>query len=142
MPIAEWGLTILGEDECRKLLGEAAVGRVGLSVHALPIILPVNYVVVGGRITFWSAPGLKLAAARAETVVAFEVDSFDREEESGWSVLLTGMAREVTDPEVIEAAVAAGLHPWPKGDRFHLIQVEDEFISGRRISAQHDAHRA
>ena len=66
-------LELLDEAECRQLLHEATVGRVGISRDALPVILPVNYAMIDAQITFWSAPGMKLAPL-AQTVVAFEVD--------------------------------------------------------------------
>jgi nitroimidazol reductase NimA-like FMN-containing flavoprotein (pyridoxamine 5'-phosphate oxidase superfamily) len=133
-PLVDDGLELLDEAQCRDLLHEGVVGRVGLSRQALPVILPVNYTMIDELIIFWSAPGMKLDAAHAQTVVAFEVDRFDENTRSGWSVLVVGIAREVQQPAVSEAARHVGLRPWVDGDRGHLVQIDIEFISGRRIT--------
>jgi uncharacterized protein len=133
VPLIDNGLELLSEDECWDLLRASTVGRVGLSVKALPVILPVNYQVVGDKVRFWTGPGLKLQSAQTRTVVAFEVDGFSEPSRTGWSVLAVGLAVEVTDGAVLESAVRNRFQPWVSGDRSHLIEVSVEFLSGRRI---------
>jgi len=72
--IVDEGLELLTEAEARALLSSGEVGRVGITVGALPAIFPVNYRIVDGRIFFRTAPGSKMSAAAEGTVVAFEVD--------------------------------------------------------------------
>ena len=48
--IVERGLEVLSEDVAARLLASGAVGRVGVTIGALPAIFPVNYVVVDGAI--------------------------------------------------------------------------------------------
>jgi nitroimidazol reductase NimA-like FMN-containing flavoprotein (pyridoxamine 5'-phosphate oxidase superfamily) len=127
------GLELLSEDQCWELLRAARVGRVGLSVRALPVILPVNCQVSDTKILFWTGPGLKLQSAQTHTVVAFEVDGFSERERTGWSVLAVGLAVEVTDTAVLDGALQNGFHPWVSGERTHLVEVSVEFLSGRRI---------
>jgi nitroimidazol reductase NimA-like FMN-containing flavoprotein (pyridoxamine 5'-phosphate oxidase superfamily) len=143
VPLVDNGLELLSEDQCWELLRAASVGRVGLSVKALPVILPVNYQVTGKKIQFWTGPGLKLQSAQTHTVVAFEVDGFSEREHTGWSVLAVGLAVEVTDGAVLDAARRDGFHPWVSGARTHLIEVSVEFLSGRRIvtAAEADPER-
>jgi hypothetical protein len=50
---------------------------------------------VNGAIVFRTAPGSKIAAAAAGSVVAFEVDDDGRLDRSGWSVLAVGQAQLV-----------------------------------------------
>lgn len=138
MPLADHGLEILSEDDCRQLLRQAVAGRVGLSIRALPVIPPVNYVLIDDRITFWTAPGMKLDAAQSHTVVAFEVDHIDEACRCGWSVLVVGVATLTKDPETLDRAHRAGLHRWVHGDRPYLVQVPVDFISGRRIITDAD----
>ena len=126
------GLELLAEDECRALLSTQSVGRIAVSVGALPAILPVNYAIVDDDILFLTGDGLKLRAALKNTVVGFEVDSLDEALDYGWSVLVVGVAREVAEAE------RAGLgpvkvSPWAGGDRTHLVRIRPEMISGRRI---------
>src|SRR5689334_22383998 len=92
------GLEILDRAECMALLGFAALGRISISSGALPTILPVNYRLVDDQILFRTARGTKLDAATENAVVAFEVDDIDPVNHAGWSVVVTGVAREVADP--------------------------------------------
>lgn len=133
MSLVDEGPQLLSDDECRGLLGSASVGRIGVSVNALPVIVAVNYRMAGDVIQFWSGPGLKLNAAQAHTVVAFEVDEFDPETQRGWSVLAVGLTGEVSDLGVIEDAARDGFRPWAEGERGHLIEVKIEFLSGRHL---------
>lgn len=128
------GLEILDESECRRLLGRCSVGRVGVSVGALPAIFPVNYRLIGDAIVFRTGRGTKYDAATRGAVVAFEVDGgLDALYHEGWSVLVVGDAVEVTDPN--EAERLAGLlpTPWAEGQRDRVVQVSLELVSGRRI---------
>jgi uncharacterized protein len=126
-------LEVLSEAACRWLIAQQRVGRVAVSVGALPAVFPVNYVVAGEEILFFTAEGTKLRAATDNQIVAFEVDHVDPITETGWSVLVVGMAREHTEAAVLAGASAAGLRPWGAGDRPHLVSVTAETLSGRRI---------
>ena len=129
--LVDQGLEILTEDECLGLVESEQVGRVALSIGALPAIFPVNYQMVGGDIIFRTGEGVKRRAALAGTVVGFEVDRIDPARQQGWSVLVIGMATEITGeaPENLTAS------PWAAGERPHWVRVRPEFISGRRIVA-------
>src|SRR5688572_7047714 len=105
------GMETLPPGECLRLLAATSVGRVGVSVGALPAILPVNYVLDGDRIVFRTGAGAKLASAVRNAVVCFEVDRVDETWQSGWSVLVTGMATELTGADA-ERARSLPLHPW------------------------------
>ena len=126
-------LVPLGETECRHLLATAAIGRVGLSIDALPVVLPVSFVVDGDRIVFRTGAGAKLQQALQHAVVCFEVDDVDPIYHSGWSVLVTGQASEITDGIELERARLLPLRPWGRADAQHFVQVRIELISGRRI---------
>jgi len=127
----------LSAAECVQLLHQVPVGRIGITVDALPVILPVNFSVMGDEIMFRTNPGTKLAAASAGTVVAFEVDWWEEDGCSGWSVLAQGMAYEVTDPFQREAALAAPIRAWASGDRAdHVVRIEMRKLTGRRFGPQ------
>jgi uncharacterized protein len=127
------GLELLTEEDCRELLESASVGRVGITIGALPAIFPVNYAVIDGCITFRTAPGSKLAAASEHAIVAFEVDDYHNTDRSGWSVLVVGRAEVVHDLDLTAKAVAADLEPWAAGKRTSIVRISPEFMSGRRI---------
>ena len=134
MALVDNGLEILAPEECHDLLRRGAVGRVAVTVAALPAIFPVNYALLGEDIVFLTGEGTKLRAAVAHAVVAFEVDDFDATRPDGWSVLAVGVAQEITDPEQLTAARKLGLRPFAPGDRIHFVKIRPEFVSGRRIS--------
>jgi uncharacterized protein len=130
--LVENGLELLTEEECRALLCTQSVGRIAVSVGALPVILPVNYTVVDDDIVFMTGEGLKLRAALESTVVGFEIDSLDEALDYGWSVLVVGVAKEVAEGERDDLGPIP-VRPWAGGDRSHLVRIHPEMISGRRI---------
>lgn len=134
MTLTDDGLEILSAEECHDLLGRGTIGRVAVTVAALPAIFPVNYALLDGRIVFRTGEGTKLRAAVERAVVAFQVDHFDESQASGWSVMAVGVAEEITDPEDLRAAQQLGLRPLAGGDRSHFVQIRPEFLSGRRIA--------
>jgi nitroimidazol reductase NimA-like FMN-containing flavoprotein (pyridoxamine 5'-phosphate oxidase superfamily) len=131
--IVDQGLELLSEAQCRQLLASGEVGRVGITVGALPAIFPVNYRVVDGAIVYSTAPGSKMSAAVAGAVVAFEVDDYQLADRTGWSVLAVGPAEVVTDPEITARVTAAHLEAFVDGARNTIVRIEPTFLSGRRV---------
>lgn len=129
------GLTVLSEQECHALLAANHVGRVLVSLDAMPAAFPVNFCIVGQDIVFRTAPGTKLSAAVEHTVLGFEVDDIDFVHRSGWSVLAVGMSRVVTDEDEIAELDAVGLDSWWNLPFARYVRIEVQRISGRRIAA-------
>jgi hypothetical protein len=127
------GLEELERDECLRLLGQRHVGRVGVTVRALPVVLPVNFAVLGDDVVFRTDRGAKLDAALHHAVVAFEVDSFDTFDHTGWSVLVTGVADPITDPGELEAARRLPLRPWAGGNPDNYVKIRSQLVTGRRV---------
>jgi nitroimidazol reductase NimA-like FMN-containing flavoprotein (pyridoxamine 5'-phosphate oxidase superfamily) len=132
------GLVILEHEECLRLLRSRDLGRVAVSVNALPAIFPVNYALSDDAVIIRSSPGTKLDAALDHTVVAFEVDAFEFTDaelavDHSWSVLVVGTASEVTDPDELERVRALPLKPWTGHVADHFIRIELTQVSGRRI---------
>ena len=123
----------LSRARCLDLLASTTIGRVGVSVRALPAILPVSYAVVGERVIFCSAPGAKLEAAIHRQVVAFEADRYDPRGDWGWSVLVQGVASEIiAPPDLIAARDLLGTGgPALDGETVRLVSVEATFMTGR-----------
>jgi len=127
------GLEVLDREECLRLLERATLGRVGVTTAALPSVLPVNFRLAGNRIVFRTGTGTKLAAATRNAVVAFEVDDIDPVNHTGWSVVVTGVARPVVDPDDLARLNGLGIARWAAGDDGHVVEVSLEIVSGRRI---------
>ena len=107
------GLETIEEDECLRLLGSAAIGRLALSVRALPVVLPVNFALADDGIVIRTGAGTKLDQACDQTVVAFEVDRFDTmSPRTGWSVLVQRRASVLTAAAELHDANQQGLAPW------------------------------
>ena len=75
---------------CWELLATASVGRVALSVQALPVILPVQYHVSGRRLAVCLGHHNIPARSLNETIIAFTADSIDPAARSGWAVQIQG----------------------------------------------------
>lgn len=134
MEVDRNGLEVLGRDDCLALLRHRTLGRVGLTFGALPTVLPVNYFFDGESILVRTGAGSKLDAAMRNMVVAFEVDDFDPMYHSGWSVVVTGVAVEVADPDVVEATADAPLARWAPLGEEHLLAISTDMVTGRRLT--------
>jgi len=130
---AEQGLEALDEEECLALLGARGVGRVAITMGAIPVVPPVNYCIQDAAIFFRTGDGLKLRAATDHTVIAFEVDEIDPYSREGWSVLAIGTAKVLTELDELRCIERLPLHPWAPGTRAHVVRMVPEFVSGRRI---------
>lgn len=128
-------LQVLSAEDCYALLATQQIGRLGVNAEHYPLIFPVNYALDHGVIVIRTNASTKLAAANHANVT-FEVDDIDQRTRSGWSVLVRGLAEEVTSEyrtELIERTKATGAQPWAPGERGHWMRLIPQGISGRRI---------
>jgi nitroimidazol reductase NimA-like FMN-containing flavoprotein (pyridoxamine 5'-phosphate oxidase superfamily) len=132
--LVDSGLEILDESECIRLLHTVGIGRVAVSLGEVAAVLPVNFVMLGADILFFTGRGVKLNAALSAKTVSFEADQIDVYAQTGWSVLAVGPA-ERTDRGMRSRVEALGLSPWAAGDRHFLVRIRPTFLSGRRIPA-------
>jgi len=130
----ESGARELTREECLALLPTVPVGRLVYTDRALPAVVPVNFVVDGGQVVIRTGGGSALAAAVRGSIVAFEVDDFDRAARNGWSVTVTGQARQVVDPVELERLSLLGLEPYASG-RDNFVVVPVQLVTGRRVGA-------
>jgi hypothetical protein len=128
------GMLVLSEEECLRRLGTTGIGRVAVTVGALPAVFPVAYAARDGGIYFRTAPGSKLAAAARNAVVAFEIDQIDRQSHAGWSVMVVGPAARIDDPAELERLAGLPLTRWIDGGPESLIRVAASLVSGREIT--------
>jgi nitroimidazol reductase NimA-like FMN-containing flavoprotein (pyridoxamine 5'-phosphate oxidase superfamily) len=133
MEVDRNGLEVLSRDACLRLLATATLGRVGVSSGALPSVLPVNFRFDRRQILIRTGMGTKLDAAVQNAVVAFEVDEIDPVAHTGWSVLVTGVARELTGPGELAEADVPPLARWAPEGEDRVIAISTELVSGRRI---------
>ena len=78
---------------CWDLLKTSAVGRVALSVRALPAILPVQYYLDGDEIAMCLGFFVVPSTAVSNAVIAFAADAIDPVTRAGWTVQVQGTGR-------------------------------------------------
>lgn len=122
--------TVLDQDECRELLRLSRIGRVGYLTAGAINIIPVAYAIVEGDIVLKTAVGSALAKLPSGEAVAFQIDEFDEETRTGWSVLVNGDLRQ-RESQNLEIEVT----PWALGPRELVMAITPRTLSGRAVSA-------
>jgi nitroimidazol reductase NimA-like FMN-containing flavoprotein (pyridoxamine 5'-phosphate oxidase superfamily) len=130
--VSSYGFTILDDAECAALLPTQRVGRVAVTGEHVGVY-PVVYAVLDGDVVFRTAPGEKLIAAVLHRPVTFEVDDYDPERRSGWSVNVVGTPREIVNPDELERAHGLDLPAWAGEVRDHFVRIETTTMTGRRL---------
>lgn len=73
-------------------------------------------------------------------VVAFEVDEVDAVAHSGWSVVVTGSATVVTDPDEHQRLLRTGPRSWAPSPEEVFVSIEPELVTGREIVGGHSLY--
>ena len=120
----------IGREESWQLLRSTSFGRIGYRLRGRTRITPVNYLVDGSRIVFRTAEGSKFFALKIDDDVALQTDHYD--EDHAWSVLVHGIAREIT-AEPGTADVVARLRPWVPTRKDHVFAIDVDKVRGRRF---------
>jgi nitroimidazol reductase NimA-like FMN-containing flavoprotein (pyridoxamine 5'-phosphate oxidase superfamily) len=114
-------------------------GRLGVSEGDVPGIYPVDYVIRDRAILFRTAEGEKLRRIRNNELVVFEVDG--EIERSAWSVVVTGIARELVHHDEVPDDAAASLPPWAPTEPYAFVRIEPTAIRGRQWEPPHAIER-
>lgn len=122
--------------EALRLLASVPFGRVIFTRDALPAVRPVNHFVDEGEIvvvrTRLTSRLTSAVRAEPDVVVAYEADDIDPVAQLGWSVVVTGIARPVTDPERVERYERL-LRPWVDGAMDSIVAIEPTLVTGMRL---------
>lgn len=128
------GFRELERQECLRLLAKVPVGRIVHTCQALPAVLPVNFVLDNdGAVLLRTSAASELVRAIDGAVVAFEVDEVDAATHSGWSVVVTGEARVVTDPAEHARLTRTGPRSWVPSPDEVFVRIEPELVTGREL---------
>src|SRR5438876_1001462 len=75
---------------------------------------------------------------RPRPPVAFEIDQYDPSERTGWSVMVQGIARDVTESGDDFSWFARGVEAYPAapGTKVHRIAIDPITITGRRFAVE------
>jgi Pyridoxamine 5'-phosphate oxidase len=115
---------LIPEHRCWELLATVSVGRLALSVRALPMILPVQYYLDGHRLAICLGHHQIPERSLNDVIIAFAADEIDPVTRSGWSVQVQG--RSVI-PRQLGVDTTCG---WPAAAQ--VVQMEPGIISGHR----------
>jgi hypothetical protein len=127
-------IEVLDEHHCLEYLHSSTLGRVAFQTGDDIDILPVNYACDGSIVVYRTAAGTRLERAPRDRV-AFEVDGWDAKQRMGWSVVLKGVALDVTqgnDP-FSKSLRERNVVPLAPGRRERWIAIYPAQITGRRF---------
>jgi uncharacterized protein len=113
------------------------VGRLAVMVDHYPQVFCVNYVLDDFVVVFRTHLGSTLLGAHHANI-GFEVDHLDHDARSGWSVLIQGMAEDVTDrtkDATTDRSSRLDVAPWAPGDKPRILRVIPARVTGREIVA-------
>lgn len=121
--------------QCWELLRQTSLGRVVFTRHAMPAIRLVNHLVDARTIVIRSHLGSAITghASGDGAVVCYETDDIEPVRHSGWSVVATGTARLVTDPDAVSRYQQA-LDPWVPQPMDQVIAITPAMITGIRLA--------
>jgi hypothetical protein len=115
----------MATSECWDRLKSTSLGRLGLSISALPAILPVQYYVEGDALAICLGHYTYVGRAVDNAVVAFAADAIDSTTGLGWTVQVQGRSRIRKD---LGAPVDCGQ---PAAGQ--IMHVEPVTVSGHRV---------
>ena len=123
-------IAVLDEAACWDLLRQEELGRLAVAVAHRPEIFPVNYAVVDGDIVFRTAEGTKLLSLFIGPEVAFEIDGYDGESGTAWSVVAKGYAVEAPVYEQSDDD-AFPVFPWAATPKTRFVRITPTEVTGR-----------
>ena len=126
----------LEHDECLTRMATQRLGRLGVVVDGVPLVLPMRFAMDGETVVLQTNKGAKVFHAPM-TSVSFEVDHVDWEKGVGWSVLVQGIGEDISSAidERSEALRSLTVHSWapPPADRW--LKIIPRKVTGRLIRA-------
>lgn len=137
MSSEESELEVLAEDECRRLLSLAGLGRIAFVDDGHPVVFPINFRLLiqetGPWIVFRTRPGNLIDKAPEQ--VAFEIDGIDHENRKGWSVLVRGVLHHLDHIEIEFVRYRFDPKPWVEYERSSWLAIKPRVVTGRRLKS-------
>lgn len=130
-------LLTLTVDECLRRLATQEIGHLAVVIDHYPQVFCVNYRLDDFVVVFRTKISGRLFAANHENV-GFQVDQFDAARRCGWSVLVRGMAEDVTDRQgdpVAERGRHLNIDPWVPGEFPRVMRIIPAKITGRELTS-------
>lgn len=124
----------LDRETCEVLLAAGTVGRLAYVADGYPVVTPVSYVYAGGLIIIRTQAGDRADNAPL-SAVGFEIDAYDPEARLGWSVLVRGVANDVSEAagELYDAVRSIDTGTARPGPNNVVLTVTPKHVTGRRL---------
>ncbi len=120
------GFEAMTADQCRRLLASTHIGRIALTAGALPLVLPVQYVLDGDHLLVRTPGHHEVGEGIEGQVVGFEADQLDLDHGVGWCVSVTGTVHVVDHDHGIDP-----VHRWFSDGV--VLSLDTDVIAGHRI---------
>lgn len=125
----------LSRDESLRLLGNVTFGRIVFISRAMPALRFVVHAMDGDGLLIGLRYEPELAALlRRVCHVVYEADMLDAATRLGWSVVLTGGAGLVEEPQEVKQAQIR-LQAWPGELVDVVVRLRPELVTGFRVAA-------
>ena len=128
-------LDTLTREQCEAHLAAGGIGRVLMVTERGPVAVPVNFEFTNGEVVF-STDESKAKRVEIEHFVGFEIDRVDEAMSEGWSVLVTGRGRRISNQDEYQRLASLDLVAWAGGDRHALVAIAADQVTGRVIVHQ------
>jgi uncharacterized protein len=126
----------LGHNECLTRIATQRLGRLGVVVDGVPLVLPMRFVMEGETVVLQTNQGAKVFRAPLNAV-SFEVDHVDWDKGEEWSVLVQGIGEDISSAldERSEVLRSLSVDSWapPPADRW--LKIIPRKITGRHLRA-------
>lgn len=128
-------MTQLTREQCSAHLSSRGIGRVSLSIGAMPVIIPVVYLVDDDSVLFQAPLDRSFADACDGSVIAFEVDDMSTSAGHGmWSVHAVGMGSRLDEREHLHVqSLGAGTFATSRVDQ--IVRLPTQRLSGHELHA-------
>lgn len=125
--------THLEPDVCWELISRAGLARIAfVRPDGSPDVLPINIHVYDRTVYVRTAPDSKLTALAERPGVAVEADGED--DHARWSVVVHGMASQVTSESEIRRSGVEQLVSWSPTIKHFALRITPTLITGRRFA--------
>ena len=125
-------LRTLTPEQCAAHLEGGGVGRLVYIAERGPVAHPVNFVISDRDVVVSTTPP-QASQLESQERASFQIDRVDEAMREGWSVLVSGPARRVDNPDELVELSALEHEPWAGGNRHAVVRIRAEIVTGRVI---------
>lgn len=124
-------IAVLDQADCWNRVAQEPVSRIAFVIYGHPEVLPINHAVDGQSIVFRTSSLFSWLTAAVP--IALEVDRYDKQSSTGWSVVVHGRLVPIQGDDEIDACERLGLTAWAPGERNSWFRIVPSRITGRLI---------